>query len=59
MAKNSEVEYIHYVIGIVNHCLHEKDLRQVILTDVLKSDVQHDGDYPFTYQAFLSHQVES
>ena len=38
VAKNPEVEYIHYVVGIVNHCLHEKELRHVVVSDVLKAE---------------------
>ena len=38
VAKQPEVEYVHYVVGIVNHCLQEKELRHVVVTEVLKTE---------------------
>ena len=53
VAKSMEVEYVHYLIGIVSHCLRVKELRQVILHAELKDVGSYDGDYIFNYQALL------
>ena len=53
VAKSMEVEYIHYLIGIVSHCLRVKELRHVILHTELKEVGTFDGDYTFNYQALL------
>ena len=36
-AKSMEVEYIHYIIGIVSHSLRVKSLRDVVLHTELKA----------------------
>jgi hypothetical protein len=32
------MEYLHYLVGIVNHCVRVKELREVLLTEELKSE---------------------
>ena len=54
VAKNPEVEYIHYVVGIVNHCLQEQELRHVVVNEVLKAEGTYEGDFTYTYLALLS-----
>ena len=54
VAKNPEIEYIHYVVGIVNHCLQEQELRQVVISEILKAEGTYEGDFSYTYLALLS-----
>ena len=58
VAKSLEVEYIHYLIGIVNHCIRVKELREVIFNCELKAVGSYEGDYVFNYVALLSRHVE-
>ena len=58
VAKSPEIEYVHYVVGIVNHCLQVKELRHVVLTEGLKPEGTYEGDFVFTYLALLSRFVE-
>lgn len=58
VAKSLEVEYIHYLVGIVMHCLRVKELRDVVLHCELKPEGSFDGDYLFNYSALLSRHAE-
>ncbi len=58
VAKSFEVEYIHYMIGIVSHCLRVKELRDVILQHELKAVGTYDGDFKYNYYALLSKHAE-
>ena len=56
-AKQCELEYIHYVVSIVNHCVRVKELREVLLSDILdKKDSTASGGE--TYTEFLANYVE-
>jgi len=35
VAKSPEVEYVHYTVSIVSHCLSDSELRGVILNEIL------------------------
>ena len=48
VAKNIEVEYLHYLVSTVNHCLSVKELRDHVLKCNLKPDEE------FTYCHLLS-----
>lgn len=48
VAKNIEVEYLHYLVATVNHCLSVKDLRDQVLRCSLKADGE------FTYCQLLT-----
>ena len=58
VAKSLEVEFIHYLIGIVSHCLRVKELRDVVLNEELKPTGTFDGDYVYNYLALLSRHAE-
>ena len=58
VAKTHEVEYIHYLIGIVGHCLRVKELRDVVLHTLLKEVGSYDGDYAYNYAAMLARHIE-
>jgi hypothetical protein len=58
VAKSLEVEFIHYLIGIVSHCLRVKELRDVVLNEELKLSGTFDGDYVYNYLALLSRHAE-
>ena len=58
VAKSMEVEYIHYLVGIVSHCLRVKELRDIILLSELKPEGTFEGDYFFNYSALLSRHIE-
>ena len=58
VAKSLEVEFIHYLIGIVSHCLRVKELRDVVLNEELKLSGTFDGDYMYNYLALLSRHAE-
>ena len=58
VAKSLEVEFIHYLIGIVSHCLRVKELRDVVLNEELKLTGTFDGDYVYNYLALLSRHAE-
>lgn len=64
-AKQCELEYIHYVVSIVNHCVRVKELREVLLSDILekKDQTSIGGNSPGTnggetYTEFLANYVE-
>ncbi len=59
VAKSLEVEFIHYLIGIVSHCLRVKELRDVVLNEELKLSGTFDGDYVYNYLALLSRHAEN
>ena len=62
--KNPEIEYLHYVIQIVNHALMIKDLRAVMITEPLKPESMKDEaeeenkSPPLTYIVFLKNTIE-
>ena len=62
--KTPEIEYLHYVIQIVNHAIMIKDLRAVMLTDPLKPPPMKDEEgeenksSPETYVVFLKNTIE-
>jgi hypothetical protein len=58
VAKSLEVEFIHYLIGIVSHCLRVKELRDVVLNEELKLSGTFEGDYVYNYLALLSRHAE-
>ena len=58
VAKSLEVEFIHYLIGIVSHCLRVKELRDVVLNEELKLSGTIEGDYVYNYLALLSRHAE-
>lgn len=67
MTKQCELEYIHYVVSIVNHCVRVKDLREVLMSDMQPKNADKelssatsvqaktDGD---TYADFLANHAE-
>ena len=58
VAKSLEVEFIHYLIGIVSYCLRVKELRDVVLNEELKLSGTFEGDYVYNYLALLSRHAE-
>ena len=59
--KTPEIEYLHYVIQIVNHAIMIKDLRAVTIKEPLKP-IDEDGEEqdkaPLTYVVFLKNHIE-
>lgn len=45
VAKNIEIEYLHYLVATVNHCLSVKELRN----EVLKCNLKQDEDYTYNH----------
>ena len=62
--KTPEIEYLHYVIQIVNHAIMIKDLRAVMITEPLKPESMKDETEeenkspPLTYTLFLKNTIE-
>ena len=50
--KSPEVEFLHFSTQIINMAIAHKDLRDVILTEVLKQNDQSD-EHPYNYAHFL------
>ena len=44
VSKQTELEYLHYMISIVNHCFRVTELRHVIMTDVLHLSEQEEHE---------------
>lgn len=61
-SKQCELEYIHYVVSIVNHCVRVKELREVLLSETLVKKDQQNGAAGVTasetYTEFLANYVE-
>ena len=53
VSKTPELEYLHYTVSIVNHCLRVKELRTVLLNDVLKPNSEK-----YTYVSLLRLNIE-
>lgn len=53
VAKSPEVEYIHYTVSIVGHCLTDSELRGVILNENLLPEPQYEGENQLNYLALL------
>ena len=61
LSKTPEIEYIHYVIQIVNHSIMIKELRGAAITEPLKpvsEDSEEEKANPFTYIVLLKNQIE-
>ena len=58
VAKTLEVEFLHYLIGIVSHSLRVKELRHVVLMTELKTSEQYDGDCILNYCVLLARHAE-
>ena len=59
--KTPEIEYLHYVIQIINHAIIIKDLRAVVVTEPIKpieDDEDENKQSPFTYIDFLKNHIE-
>ena len=59
--KTQEIEYLHYVLQIVNHAIMIKELRTAILTESLKpptGDSAEEKANPYTYAMLLKNQTE-
>ena len=56
VAKTCEIEYVHYLLGIVSHALRDKELRAIILGLELKP-TENDSS-PYTYVSMLAKHVE-
>ena len=62
--KTPEIEYLHYVIQIVNHAIMIKDLRAVMITEPLKpvplkdEAEEENKAATLTYIVFLKNTIE-
>ena len=59
--KMPEIEYLHYVLQIVNHAIMIKELRTAILTEPVKvslDESEEEKANPFTYAVFLKNNIE-
>lgn len=59
--KTPEIEYLHYVIQIVNHSIMIKELRAAVLTEPMKpvdEGSEEEKASPLTYAVFLKNTVE-
>ena len=59
--KTPEIEYLHYVIQIVNHAIMFKDLRKAVLSEPLKpinEGSEEEKANPLTYTVFLKNVIE-
>ena len=59
ISKSCELEYMHYVVSIANHCIRTKELREVLLNDILTPPPTTGPQQPpETYIDFLKDHVE-